>query len=85
MVDKTPTELINEGLRDLNGKLHSLLDLTKELGSVETDSGVKIVMQDGLPVEQEIAMIVGIMGDLQTWNSMAKAKYESRTQKYSED
>lgn len=85
MVDKTPTELINEGLRDLNGKLHSLLDLTKELGAVETDSGVKIVMQDGLAVEQEIAMIVGIMGDLQTWNSMAKAKYESRTQKYSED
>lgn len=85
MVEKTATEVINEGLRELNSRIFAIADLVKDLSEVESESGLRVVEQDGLAVDQELNMVFGIVATLSAWKTTAEAKLRTRMQDFDDD
>lgn len=78
MVGLTPTEQVNAALRDLNYRLQGVLSLATEIDAITSDSGLKVVQQDGLPVQGEIQLLNSLFGKLHSWNSVAEQKLQTR-------
>jgi hypothetical protein len=74
----SPTEQVNNHLRELNHLLNRLEDAVRIIDEMDNELGVKIVLNDGLPVKNEIDVIQRLIGRLYAWNTNAEQAVTNR-------
>lgn len=74
----SPTEQVNNYLRQLNHILNQLEDAVGLIDELDNELGVKIVQNDGLPVKNEIDLIQKLIGKLYVWNANAEQAVANR-------
>lgn len=74
----SPTEQVNNHLRQLNHILNQLEDAVRVIDELDNELGVKIVLNDGLPVKNEIDVIHRLIAKLYAWNANAEQAVTNR-------